>query len=104
MRGGRFSSAVWPFYERNFDNLAVPFNSNSTTNAWQPGRFRLRTFAYDAPACGPYGYSTKVAAKAGTVSFGKDRSVPIQKFEAFEKDRNFWKGMQLPLWPRPLYV
>jgi hypothetical protein len=32
-----------------------------------------------------------------------DRSFPIQKFEAFEKDRNFLKGWQLPRWLRPLY-
>ena len=47
---------------------------------------------------------TAVAAKAGTVSLPKDRNVTIQKFEAFEKDRNFWKGIQVPLWLRPLVV
>ena len=33
-------------------------------------------------------------------SLGKDRNATIQNFEAFEKDRKFWKGLQLPLWPR----
>ena len=67
---------------------------------WSPPNFTAA--ARKARAAAPSGRSysgRRLVAKAGTVSFGKDRNVAIPKFQAFEEDSNFWTDH---FWLRPL--
>ena len=46
-------------------------------------------------------YSSR--SQNGSFFYQKIGTGSIQKFEALEKDRDFWKGLQRLLWLRPLY-
>ena len=73
-------------------NFAYPARMLAPSTFWMPRADEAGEVAYLLPRSQP---------KQTPVTFYKHRNFPTRKYEAFEKDMDFWLGLQYPHVPPP---